>query len=286
MTNPQTITTVAVAAVAAFGGLVMLIYVAAEVFAGRGHAVLLPSPESRDWRVGDQDTLWLRTGEGAVTVTLDSRDLGFGEITVLDSATGEKAVLGRGRGCRVATDPENDSLELTDGTGVELLGCTETSPDSPAGITLSGPGSEGYAAYSVEVGAAAPSAQVPEFSSDHLVLRVHVDDADGVDAADASDDQAGYFSGGEVAGSLTATGTGLEYSLAAVGGSPDHAFFQINNTGQVTVSAAGADDHSGLIAGMYTLLARVEDQNGLTAQAHLTVQVVLSPVSSNGDGRP
>ena len=277
MTSPHTITAVAVAVLVAFGVLVLLLFVAAEVFAGRGHAVLIPSPETRDWRVDDGDTLWLRTGEPAVTVTLPSRDLGFGNIQFLDSFTGQTTVLGRGRGCRLATDPETDSLELTDGTGVELVGCAETLPDAFARVTLSGPGGEEYAVYEVEVLPAAPTSEAPEFPSDYLTLRVFVDDADGADPDDIFDDAAGYFDGGEIVGSAVATGAGLEYSLAADGSGPDHAFFQIDSAGQVTVSAAGADDHSGLVASVYTFLARAEDPNGLTAQTHLTVQVVLSP---------
>ena len=92
------------------------------------------------------------------------------------------------------------------------------------------------------------------------------------------------FAGDELAGAaVTATGSGAAYRLAAADGL-DYALFDVDAaTGQVSVSALGAEDTSGLDSGLYAVVVQVEDSNGLTADTHLAVQVALT-ASPAGNG--
>ena len=85
----------------------------------------------------------------------------------------------------------------------------------------------------------------------------------------------------------TATGTGtISYSLAPDGDGRDFAYFAIDDsTGEITVSAAGADDHTGLDGiRLYTLVVRATDDAGRMGEALLAIQVDLSNTSTSGDG--
>ena len=136
-------------------------------------------------------------------------------------------------------------------------------------------------------GAPVSEPEPPRFPDSHLTRRVFVDD---------STDRAAYFSGGESIGaSITALAAdGGQVSSPAytilplpAGEGHDWAYFTAGETtGAVTISDIGAEDASGLEAGLYSFAVQVEDGNGLTAQVLVSVQVVVSVLSTNGDGRP
>ena len=163
-------------------------------------------------------------------------------------------------------------------TGLGLVACGE---QEDVTISLHGDGGEEMNRYLVDIEAAAPAPpQPPDFGVEYVSLRF---------CADAASPRGSVLSGGEEVGSITATGqTALAYSLgAAGGGGPDYAFFEIDeSSGAITVSDLGADDTTGMDgASLYSFTVRARDDGGRTAEAAAVVQLVLSSVSTAGDGR-
>ena len=61
------------------------------------HAHLVPAPDTVQWRVGQERTVWVETNVQAVELRVHSIDLGLGDIARLDQA--QAATLGRATGC-------------------------------------------------------------------------------------------------------------------------------------------------------------------------------------------
>ena len=78
---------------------------------------------------------------------------------------------------------------------------------------------------------------------------------------------------------------GGSYYLAPDGDSRDYAFFEIATAGGITVSDAGADDHTGIDGTrLYTFLVSYTDNRGLTGEALVAVQLDHTNLAANGDG--
>ena len=175
------------------------------------------------------------------------------------------------------------ALAVRDGDALGLAYCTDSNAaaaDTEATLALYA-GDVELAAYSVALAVPTPTivptvaGQPPRFAGDFLTRQICVDD---------TADRAAYFTGDKLAGAaVTATGSGAAYRLAAADGL-DYALFDVDAaTGQVSVSALGAEDTSGLDSGLYAVVVQVEDSNGLTADTHLAVQVALT-ASPAGNG--
>ena len=178
------------------------------------------------------------------------------------------------------TDEEVESIVLIKDTGVALKACSE---HDDLMLTLHD-GEEELNRYVVDIGPAATATPVPAtpipnpvFSPAYETLRFCPD------AATPPDMQ---LDGGETVGTITATGTGtITYSLAPDGESRDFAFFEIDSAGAITVSDAGADDHTGINGSrLYTFLVRAIDSAGRVGEALVAVQVDLSNLAAAGDG--
>lgn len=183
-----------------------------------------------------------------------------------------------GGAAAAVSDYWDEEVHMPQNTGLGLVACGEREDVT---IGLHGDGGEELNRYLVDVEAAEPTAAAPlppDFGEEYMSLRF---------CADAASPRAYLLTGGEEVGDVTATGeTSLSYTLAADdAGSPDHAYFEIDQAGAVTVSDLGADDNTGMDgARLYAFTARAVDDRGLAAQTSVVVQLVLSDVSAAGDG--
>ena len=286
------------------------------------YARFSPAPTSVEW-VQDDDretALWLETNLVGVELRISGLDnaasdpepaLGIGSISQETEAGGVMAV-GHAGGCQdgyhVALDdgvipadtsddtPAHTPFWLEAGSIVGIVVCEDTAANAAAvdGVialyTGAAPGGELLTSYDITGRTKAnsmvnipPSFSAENGSVDYLVRRVCVDNNSSRDL---------YFDGGENVGAAVAAsdagqvGATLTYSLAPAGDSQDFALFNIGSgTGQITVSEAGADDHSGLDdTRLFTLTVVAEDDAGASASTHVTVQVVKNPTSTGGDG--
>ena len=187
-----------------------------------------------------------------------------------------------GEGARDVSISKEEEIRLLEKTGVDLLGCHE---HEDVLITLYGKRGEELNRYFVDVLEAPtptpvpPAVLPPDFVNEYASLRF---------CADAAKPRRAILSGGELVGSVTATGKApLAYSLGSVPGRrSDYAFFKIDPAGAVIVSDLGADDTTGMDGSrLYSLSVRATDANGLTGEAAVAVQLSLAPISRRGDGR-
>ena len=286
------------------------------------HAWLSPAPTSIEW-VQDDDretVLWLETNLPGAELRISGLDnaasdpepaLGIGSISQKTEA-GSVTAVGHAGGCQdgydVALDDGETPGDTSDdtpaytpfwieaGAGVGIVVCEDTATTAAAvdGVialyTGAAPGGELLTSYDITGRTKAnsmvnipPSFSAEDGSADYLVRRVCVDNNSSRDL---------YFDGGENVGAAVVAsdagqlGATVTHSLAPSGASHDFAFFNINtSTGQITVSEAGADNHSGLDdSRLYTLRVVAEDSARASAQTLVTVQVVKNPTSMNGDG--
>ena len=182
------------------------------------------------------------------------------------------------------TDSGDEEFHMLENTGLGLVSCGE---EEDVLITLHGDEDAELNRYLVDIGPAptatatpvptATPAPNPTFSPAYQTLRF---------CPDSATPPAMQLSGDETVGTVTATGTGtITYSLAPDGESRDFAFFEIDSAGAITVSAAGADDHTGIDGSrLYTFVVRATDDAGRVGEALVAVQVDLSNISTNGDG--
>ena len=180
------------------------------------------------------------------------------------------------------TDAGAESIVLLKDTGVSLKACSE---HDDLTLTLHGEDGKELNRYVVDIGppptaTPIPATPVPNpvFSPAYETLRF---------CPDAASPPESILTGDEAVGTVTATGTGtISYSLAPDGDGRDFAYFAIDDsTGEITVSAAGADDHTGLDGiRLYTLVVRATDDAGRMGEALLAIQVDLSNTSTSGDG--
>ena len=182
-------------------------------------------------------------------------------------------------------DTEAESIVLLKNTGVALKACSE---HDDVMLTLHGQDGEELNRYVADIGppptatlAPAPPATpvpAPSFATAYQTLRF---------CPDSATPPSMQLDGGETAGTVSATGTGsITFSLAPDGDSRDFAFFAIDgSTGAITVSDAGADDHTGIDGGrLYTIVVRATDDAGRVGEALVAVQVDLTTLSPLGDG--
>ena len=164
-----------------------------------------------------------------------------------------------------------EELHMAPGLGVEIIGCHEHEDvvvslhDEATGIELN--------RYTLDVLAAPPTpTPTPDFGQSYDVLRFCPGDVT---------DRASYLTGGESVGPVQeATGTSITYGLAAEG---DYAFFAVSNSGDITVSPAGADDHTGLDGTrLYNVVIRASDPYGGVAEVPVTLQLDLANTGVDG----
>ena len=171
-----------------------------------------------------------------------------------------------------------EEFHLVAGTGVGLIGCHE---HEDVVVSLHGDEGEELQRYLVDVLAAPVSTATPvppPSLGDFQVLRF---------CPDAVTPRGTILNSRETVGTVTATGSGtIAYSLVAGGDSLDYAFFDIDSgTGAVTVSDAGADDHTGIDGTrLYSFAVQATDDSELVSSATVVAQLDLSNVSSGGDG--
>ena len=129
-----------------------------------------------------------------------------------------------------------------------------------------------------------PEEQVLSFDAGYVSRRV---------CADAASPRADILSGGETVGApigaVRLDGDPVDgpvYQLAPYGeDSHDHAYFDVDGSGQVSVSVSGADDNSGMDGErLYSFLVRVKDAEGAAAETLATVLVDLVNLDTNGNG--
>lgn len=180
------------------------------------------------------------------------------------------------------SDVREEEIHLVEGTGVALIACAEA---EDVAVTLHGDAGAELNRYLVDVlpeptavpATATPVAN-PVFDPAYTSLRF---------CPDSATPPAMQLSGGETVGTVTATGTGtLAYALAPDGESRDFAFFEIDSgTGGISVSDAGADDHTGIDGTrLYTFVVNATDDAGRAGEALVAVQVDLSNPTTAGDG--
>lgn len=174
------------------------------------------------------------------------------------------------------TDDREEEVHLVEGTGVTLKAC-----DDHEDVVVSIHGDDGAELnrYLVDI---LPAAATPTPGPSAPLIGQYVSRRV---CAVATTSRAGYFDGDETVGaSFTATvdGTALPststtYALLS-DGSADYAFFDVSDSGQLSVSDLGADDDSGLDASrLYGFVLQVTDtQTGLTGRANVAVQVGLN----------
>ena len=176
------------------------------------------------------------------------------------------------------TDSGAETIVLLRETGVSLKACSE---HDDVVLTLHGKENEELNRYVLDIGAppAATATPVPNpaFSPAYETLRF---------CPDAASPRADVLTGDEAVGTVTATGSGtITYSLAPDGDSRDFAFFDISSNGDITVSDAGADDHTGIDgARLYTFVVRAVDDAGRMGEALVAVQLDLANLSSGANG--
>ena len=179
------------------------------------------------------------------------------------------------------TDEEVESIVLIKDTGVALKACSE---HDDLTLTLHGDDRE-LNRYVVDIGPEPTATPVPtplpgppSFSPAYRTLRF---------CPDAKTPRSAILTGSEAVGTTAATGTGtITYAMAPDGDSRDFAFFTIDSsTGAITVSDAGADDHTGIDGTrLYTFVVLATDDAGRTGEALVAVQLDLSTDSPNDDG--
>ena len=171
-------------------------------------------------------------------------------------------------------DDEVETIVLLKDTGVDLEACSEH--DDLNLYLYDDEGAE-LNHYIVDIGAAPPTPTTPGFSPRYRTARF---------CADADAPRANLLTSGETVGTVTASSGSVTYSLAPDGDSRDYAFFDISSsTGAITVSDAGADDHTGIDGTrLYTFLVRAADSDGRTADALVVVQLDLTNLATNDDG--
>ena len=172
-------------------------------------------------------------------------------------------------------------FHMIENTGLGLIACGE---EEDVLVTLHGDEGVELNRYLVDVGPAPTPTPVPAATPaapPALALQTLRFCPDAAAPRDA------ILTGAEAVGTVTASGSGtIEYSLAAAGDSRDYAFFELDpTTGAVTVSDAGADDHTGIDGTrLYAFDVVATDDSGLTSSVTVVAQVDLSNVSTNGDG--
>ena len=174
-----------------------------------------------------------------------------------------------------------EDFHLVHGTGIGLVGCDE---HEDALVSLHAVDGTELNRYYVDVLSAPaatplPATPVPPpvFDPPYRTLRFCPGD---------TTDRASYLTGDEAVGMASATGTGtITHSLAPDGASRDYAFFAISSAGAVTVSDAGADDHTGIDGTrLYTFAVLATDDAGRRGEALVVVQLDLATLSPNEDG--
>ena len=175
------------------------------------------------------------------------------------------------------TDAEVETIVLLQDTGVELEACSE---HDDLTLYLYDDDGEELNHYVVDVGAP-PTATAtpipnPAFVSSYQTLRF---------CPDADAPRGAILTGAEAVGTVTAAGNNITYSLAPDGDSRDFAFFNVSSSGALTVSATGADDHTGIDgARLYTFKVVATDGGGRRSESVIVVQLDLSQVAPNNNG--
>ena len=274
---------------------------------------LATDPEALPWEQGGEHVLWTATNLPGVELRIRGLDngtpaepaLGLGAFRLRSDAA--VLELARGPGCDAdynpgnevtvddngtPDDPSDDTVENYDavwleaGAGVGIVAC-EDSAATPAGTegvieVYTGPAPDGKAlvSYTVSVGVASatpPALTPPSFSSGYQTRWV---------CTDLMNTRTDYFDGNEVVqgGAVTATGA-ADYELAPSSDrSVDHAFFSVDTTGELSVSALGADNLYGLEEGLYVVDVVATNTAG-EDRAQIVIRVVLGDnAARNGSG--
>ena len=170
------------------------------------------------------------------------------------------------------TDEEAESLILKADTGVGLKGCSE---HDDVVLTLNGEEGEEMKRYVFDIGPASPPAPVaPVWAEEYASLRF---------CADATERET-ILNGGETVGSVSATGA-TGYYLAADEHGLDYAYFDISSSGGLTVSTAGADDHTGMDGDrLYSFIVRATNDEDMASDLHVVVLLDKTNPTNNGDG--
>lgn len=165
-------------------------------------------------------------------------------------------------------------FHMLENTGLGLIACGE---EEDVLITLHGDEGAELNRYYVDVGPAPTATPSPPSFAAYQTKRF---------CPDVVTPRDELLNGGESVGSARATGTGtITYSLAANGDSNDFAFFNVSSSGAVTVSAAGADDHTGIDgARLYTFKVVATDAAGRRSESVVAAQLDLSQVAPNNNG--
>ena len=166
-------------------------------------------------------------------------------------------------------------FHMLENTGLGLIACDET---EDVLITLHGDNGAELNRYYVDVGPVPTATPSPPSFDAYQTKRF---------CPDLATPREQLLDGGESVGSARATGTGtITYSLAPDGDSRDFAFFNVSSSGALTVSATGADDHTGIDgARLYTFKVVATDAGGRRSESVIVVQLDLGNMSPSGDGR-
>ena len=127
----KTVVALTVAGLAVVLVAVLLLNIAMGTFRP-DHADLVPPPDAVTFRVGDELAVWLSTSAEAVTLRLDSRDIGVAEIIERNPLNGVAVVLGAGLGCLDAVVSGLEVASVTDADATVTL-----TLDKELGVTTS-----------------------------------------------------------------------------------------------------------------------------------------------------
>lgn len=175
------------------------------------------------------------------------------------------------------SDYREEEVHLVKGAGVTLVACAETQDII---VTLHGEGGRELNRYVVDIQAAGPTpTHSPPETKGHVTRRVCVDAMGG---------RANYLDGGEKVGpAFTASDFDLSgtasYTLSALGS--DIYLFDIDASGQITVSDAGGGDTQGLSGDrVYAVRVLATDDAGAAGYLDVGVWVDVSATSTEQDG--
>ena len=166
-------------------------------------------------------------------------------------------------------------FHMLENTGLGLIACGE---EEDVLITLHGDDGAELNRYYVDVGPAPTATPSPPSFAAYQTKRF---------CPDSATPRNQLLDGGESVGRVSATGTGtITHSLAANGDSIDFAFFNvISRSGAITVSATGADDHTGIDGTrLYTFKVVATDAGGRRSESVVAAQLDLSQDAPNDDG--